>query len=166
MVAAYDEANPGNLQAPSAPTARVSRKLAAISAAHVPAHAIATHARVERLQQAKAKTHDDPLAAKFEEKYLGKLLYENDEATMRTYVVIAIRWVFESKEWVAESAIVEQAAGGAWETPPRYYINKNAKNPVLRKDDLVDFTLADLTDPSSTLYGACVDEYAAAHLAR
>ena len=167
LIISHEEAASTAVPTTSAPSIRTARSLHPISAQHIPAHAIATHKRVEALQQSKAKVHDDPLAARYHDQYVGKIIFENDHEDQTTYEVVAIRWREGRRhEWVAECAIVTKTTEGKWATPPELLINATSSRPVRRQGALQDFTLADLTDPGNIIYGDCVDQHLAAHLAR
>jgi hypothetical protein len=60
LMVAYEQEHPFDSDNDGVPPVRTARKLHTISTNHVPAHLVATHARLEKLQQEKAKAIDDP----------------------------------------------------------------------------------------------------------
>jgi hypothetical protein len=177
LMVSYEQENPFESENNGGPTVKTARKLHTISSSHVPAHLVATHARIQKLQQEKAKAVDDPLLLQFHTERHGKLLYEYDDPKKRTFRVKDIKWL-PKKHWVAECVVVELSTEGKWETPRSMYVGTAANdslrsNPVLKKNALVtfsykteDFFLADATDPSNIQYGVWVGKYTEAHAKR
>ena len=171
LMVAYEQEHPFDSDNDGAPPVRTARNLHTISTSHVPAHLVATYARLEKQQQEKAKAIDDPLLLKFHADHHGKLLYEYDDPKKRTFRVKDIKWLPKKKHWVAECVVVELSAEGKWETPRSMYVGTAANdslrsNPVLKKNALEDFFLADATDPSNIQCGAWVGKYTEAHAKR
>lgn len=167
----YEQENPFESEDDGGPTVKTARKPHTISSTHVPAHLVATHARTQKLQQEKAKAVDDPLLLQFHTEHHGKLLHECDDPKKRTFRVKDIKWLPEKKNWVAECVVVELSTEGKWETPRGVYVGTAANdslrsNPVLKKNALEDFFLADATDPSNIQCGAWVGKYTEAHAKR
>jgi hypothetical protein len=111
---------------------------------------------MQSVQLEKAKTQGDPLAAQPHKEFQGKLLLDYDYEG-NTYRVVDVRWRERGKERVAESAVVMRTTTGEWETPAHTLVGGgDPAVPVFKKEALVGFVLADLSDPGDLKHQTCV----------